>query len=220
MTEPARHRYRFHFSKEDPMRFTSHLDLHHTWERTLRRAGIPVEHTRGYNPRMRISLGLALPLGYTSECELVDIWLEEPRKPKEFITAVQHAAPPGLIIHAAQVIEAKTPALQKQILSATYEAHLPPDRAETDLSKRIRELLSSPELPRQRRGKAYDLRPLIESLKIRKSDGDAGTLIMRLAARPGATGRPDEVLLSLGLDPLAARIHRKALHFEPQGSTT
>jgi radical SAM-linked protein len=214
MTEPERHRYRLSFSKEDPMRFTGHLDLHHSWERTLRRAGIPVEHTRGYNPRMRISLGLALPLGYSSECELIDVWLNEPRKPGDLLTAVQHAAPPGLIIHTAQEIEAKTPTLQKQILSATYEAHLPQDPSPVNLPERIQEILSSPQLPRQRRGKDYDLRPLVESLEIHESEDDGTTLVMRLAARPGATGRPDEVLLALGHDPLAARIHRKALHLE------
>jgi radical SAM-linked protein len=214
MTEPERHRYRFRFSKEDPMRFTSHLDLHHTWERTLRRAGVAVEHTRGYNPRMRISLGLALPLGYTSECELIDIWLEELREPEELLKVIQRAAPPGLTAHTVESVEAREPTLQKQILSATYEAHLPQDSSQADLSERIQEMLSNPELPRQRRGKDYDLRPLIETLEIRKSEDDGTALVMRLAARPGATGRPDEVLLALGLDPLSARIHRVQIHLK------
>ena len=50
MTEPQRHRYRITFAKEDAMRFTGHLYLHHAWERTLRRAGAPLAHTQGYNP--------------------------------------------------------------------------------------------------------------------------------------------------------------------------
>jgi hypothetical protein len=162
------------------MRFTGHLDLHHTWERMLRRAGIAVEHTQGFNPRMRINLGLALPLGYTSECE-----------PNE-------------------------PTLQKQIRSATYEARLPESGAKSDLAERIEALLNSAELPRERRGKAYDLRPLIETLATIKGKVEDMSLVMRMAARPSATGRPDEVLLALGLDPLAARIHRKAIHFESE----
>jgi hypothetical protein len=40
-------------------------------------------------------------------------------------------------------------------------------------------------------------------------------LYMRLAAREGATGRPEEVLESLGLDPTAARIERTALILYP-----
>ncbi len=196
------------------MRFTGHLDLHHTWERTLRRAGILVDHTRGYNPRMRINLGLALPLGYTSECELVDVLLEEQHDNDELLASVQHASPAGLVIHSAQAVDSKEPTLQKQIQSATYEARLSETADTSDLAERIEALLNSAELPRERRGKDYNLRPLIETLKSRKEEGEDMTLVMRLAARPGATGRPDEVLLALDLDPLAARIHRKVLHLE------
>lgn len=214
MTDPQRHRYRLRFGKGDPMRFTGHLDLHHTWERTLRRAGVPVEHTQGYNPRMRLNLGLALPLGFTSDCELIDIWLEEPRKPAQLLDALQRAAPPGLSIHDAQEIESGEPTLQVLILSASYGARIPDVSSQDDIPERVRDLLSKPELLRTRRGKSYDLRPLIESLEISEADDDDVTLVMRLAARPGATGRPEEVLLALDLDPLAARIHRKALHFD------
>lgn len=198
------------------MQFTGHLDLHHTWERTLRRAGIAVEHTRGFNPRMRISLGLALPLGYTSECELIDILLEEERDTDELLKAVQRAAPAGLVIHFALAVDSKEPTLQKQIQSATYEARLLEAGDMPDLAERIEVLLNSAELPRERRGKAYDLRPLIETLESHTDEGADMTLVMRLVARPGATGRPDEVLLSLGLDPHAARIHRKNLHLESE----
>jgi radical SAM-linked protein len=196
------------------MRFTGHLDLHHTWERMLRRAGIAVEHTRGYNPRMRISLGLALPLGYTSECELIDVLLEEQFDTDELLKAVQRDAPAGLVIHSAQAIDSQEPTLQKQIHSATYEARIPETEGNSNLGQGITALLNSAELPRERRGKAYDLRPLIETLESSMDDDEGISLVMRLAARPGATGRPDEVLLALGLDPLAARIHRKVMHFE------
>jgi radical SAM-linked protein len=207
-------RFRFRFSKGDPMRFTGHLDLHHTWERTLRRAGVPIEHSQGYNPRMRINLGLALPLGFTSECELIDVWLEESYAPGELLKAVQSASPPGLSIIDAQAIDAREPTLQQQIIAATYEVYLPDSTSLPDLADRIQILLDTSELPRQRRGKSYDLRPLIEILEIHEADGDAATLSMRLSTRPGATGRPDEVLLALNLDPHTAHIHRKSLSFE------
>jgi len=214
MTDIQKHRYRFEFSKDGPMRFTGHLDLHHTWERTLRRAGVPVEHTQGYNPRMRINLGLALPLGFTSDCELIDIWLEEPLKPARLLESIQRACPPGLTIHEAHAIDPGEPALQKQILSASYEVHLPDIPSGDDIPERVRDLLGKAEVMRTRRDKPYDLRPLIESLEIHKADGDGLTLRMRLAARPGATGRPEEVLLALGIDPMQAQFQRKVLHFE------
>ena len=77
------------------------------------------------------------------------------------------------------------------------------------LEERIEALMGADSLPRERRGKMYDLRPLVERLWI-----EPGNAIgMQLVARPGAMGRPDEVLLALGLDPHNARIHRTDLVF-------
>ena len=59
-------RIRVTFAKTEPMRFTSHLDLFRAWERTFRRAGLPILFSQGYNPRPRMQLAAALPLGFTS----------------------------------------------------------------------------------------------------------------------------------------------------------
>jgi radical SAM-linked protein len=64
------------FSKTGAMRFTGHLDLHRAWERTFRRAALPLAYSQGYNPRPKMNLASALPLGFTSECEVIDVRLE------------------------------------------------------------------------------------------------------------------------------------------------
>jgi len=66
-------RIRVKFAKTEPMRFTSHLDLYRAWERLLRRADVPLVFSQGYNPRPRIQLAAPLPLGITSNCEIIDI---------------------------------------------------------------------------------------------------------------------------------------------------
>jgi hypothetical protein len=73
------------------------------------------------------------------------------------------------------------------------------------------QLLNTETLPRERRGKAYDLRPLVEDLQVRQGENNRPVLYMRLAAREGATGRPEEVLSALDLDPSAFRVVRTAL---------
>ena len=60
---------------------------------------------------------------------------------------------------------------------------------------------------RGKRRKPYDLRPLIEELRLVETV-DSPTLHMRLSLQEGKTGRPDEVLYALGLDPADTRIHR------------
>ena len=74
--------------------------------------------------------------------------------------------------------------------------------------------MMSETLPRERRGKAYDLRPLIEMLSIVTQVDGKIWLRMTLAAREGATGRPEEVLHILEIEPEYARVERTRLIFQ------
>jgi radical SAM-linked protein len=206
MTDQERTRYRVSFHKTEAMRFTGHLDLYRALERTIRRAGLPLAYRGGFSPHPRLQLAAALPLGLTSVSELADLWLEQPIGASEVLAELRAAAPPGLQFVAVQVIDAAEPALQEQVIGATFSAALAPSTS-ADVENRVASLLSSPSLIRQRRGKSYDLRPLIDTL----ATSAPGTLVMRLSAREGATGRPDEVLEALGIDPLSARIERTSL---------
>ena len=78
-----------------------------------------------------------------------------------------------------------------------------------DLAQRVEELLAAESCPRERRGRRYDLRPLIQSLSVEGGQ----ELRMVLQAGDGGTGRPDEVLGALGLDAKAAAIHRREIQF-------
>jgi len=187
------------------MRYTSHLDLHRTWERTLRRARLPLAYSQGFNKRPKINLGAALPLGFTSDCEIVEFWLDGTSPQNEIEAHLREAAPPGIKIHEIEEIDSQTPKIPNLVDSAQYDISLL--EPVTDLERRVSDVLDAETLPRERRGKTYDLRPLVEEIQIPKADH----LALQLAARSGATGRPEEVLLALGIDPVAARVHRTAL---------
>jgi radical SAM-linked protein len=208
-------RLRLTFAKTEAMRFTGHLDLHHTWERTFRRAGLPLAYSQGFNPHPRLNLASALPLGFTSECEVIDVWLEEEMAPESVRAALEPALPPGLRLLDLQAVEAHRPALQSELLASEYTVTL----LETvpDLEARCQSLMQLPSLPRVRRGKDYDLRPLILVLAPLPDDPQGRQrLFLRLAAREGATGRPEEVLDVLGIQSEEARVHRTRLIFEGQ----
>jgi radical SAM-linked protein len=206
-------RIRITFSKTSAMRYTAHLDLFKTWERTFRRAGLPLTYRQGFNPRPRMQLACALPLGFTSECELLDAWLNMDEQ-LDIRADLEHALPPGLVVHTVVLVDLNDPPLQTQVRSARYLVtllepcmHLP---------DRVAGLLAAESLPRQRRGKRYDLRPLIEYLHILPQNKDARPVMeMQLAAQENRTGRPDEVLEALGMHPLAARVHRSQLLLDP-----
>jgi len=206
-------RIRIFFSKTAAMQFTGHLDLHRTWERTFRRARLPLAYSQGFNPHPRLNLAAALPLGFTSEGEILDAWLSEDLPVDEITARLEPALPPGLQLNRIEVIEGKVPTLQTQVQSSEYEVTLVD--ACPDLAARLQTLLAAPSLQRERRGKPYDLRPLVEALEILPEDdrGQARFLV-RLAARESATGRPEEVLEVLDIRPEQARVHRKRLLFQ------
>ena len=213
------HRYRFHYCKGEAIRYIGNLDLHHVWERSLRRAGLPIAFSQGFHPQPHMQLACALPLGFTSQCEVMDIWLTEEYPPEELERDLNRAVPPGLEITAVEEVDLKSPALQTQVRSSLYRATLLDPVGIDEIAARVETLLNSASVLRERRGKTYDLRPLIEELTIEDSADQPGQihLQMQLSAREGATGRPEEVLESLGGDPLAARVLRVALLFAEPG---
>jgi radical SAM-linked protein len=204
-------RLRIIFSKTEAMRYTGHLDLHRTWERTVRRARLPLSYSQGFNPRPKINLAAALPLGYTSSFEIVEIWLEKELPLDEIEASLATAAPPGIEIQTVAVVETKGPKLPNLVTSAEYTVILLDPIP--DLDERVEQLLESERLIRERRGKTYDLRPLVESAQIPDpTSSSEQQLCLRLAARTGATGRPDEVLDAMGIEPHRTRIERTSLH--------
>lgn len=203
-------RIRIYFAKTPAMRFTGHLDLYRTWERTFRRANLPLAYTQGFNPHPRIALASALPLGFTSDSEIADVWLDPDLPIEEVEPALARALPPGVQVSRLVAADLRAPALQTQVEAAEYEATLLDPLP--DLEGQVEALLAAETLPRRRRDKPYDLRPLVLELKLLPPDEDGHQrLFMRLSARENATGRPEEVIAALGGDPTAGRVHRTKL---------
>jgi len=201
-------RIRLSYTKGPSLRFTGHLDLQRLWERLLRRSGLPIRYSQGYNPRARLNLASALPLGVISEAEMLDFWMDEPLPTETVRQHLAENAPPGLNILKVTSISLKEKALQEQMSASEYRVSFFDPQPEDALTEKVAALLAAEQLPRVRRKKSYDLRPLILDLQVTRSDTGEIELWMRLNAEPGATGRPDEVLEELGFantDYLACR---------------
>ncbi len=209
-------RVRVAYRRGAALRYVSHLDMQTVWERTLRRAGVALAYSKGFNPRPRLHLASALPLGFTSQHELTDFWLSlPPGSPPPDMGALtrllETSSPPGLEIETVALADLSLPALQTQVQAAEYLA-VPMDAMEADgLSNAVQSLLAAESLMRERRGKPYDLRKLVEALEVRPASDGSPALFMRLTAREGATGRPEEVLDALKLDATVFRVERLKL---------
>jgi len=203
-------RYRIIFSKTDQMRFTGHLDLILTWERTFRRADLPLAYSEGFSPRPVLNMAAPLPLGFTSTGEIGDFWLSETISSDRLFKQLSGAVPPGILLGKILEIEdIYGPKLPSLVQAATYEAELSGNPPE--LTRKIAGLLQSKALPRTRKEKEYDLRPLIKELSLIDSVSSNQQLQMTLSILPGATGRPDEVLAALDISPTLARICRTGI---------
>ena len=208
-------RARITFSKSGPLRYVGHLDLQTLWERAARRAGLPLAYSQSFHPQAKIYFASALPLGFSSRAEVLDMRLQTDVELSDLPRRLNEALPEGITILDIQSVDEAEPALQTQVSAAEYEVSLINRVDRSELQSGIERLLGASSLLRERRGKAYDLRPLIEELNlITDTKSESGPKIfMRLSAREAATGRPEEVLSELGVAANDAHIERSRLIF-------
>lgn len=207
-------RVRITFTKQGALRYIGHLDLHRLWERAMRRADLPLAYSQGFHPQPKISLAAALPLGFSSRGEVLDVRLNEEVSVEDISSRLKDNLPPDIKVREIKSVDERLPALQTQVLSAAYDVRLTEPIDGSELKRKVESVMMTESIIRERRGKSYDLRPLIEMMSvITQADGTAW-LKMTLAAREGATGRPEEVLAALGIEPETARVERTRLIFK------
>ena len=202
-------RVRITFSKTGALRYIGHLDLNTIWERAARRAGLPLAYTQGFHPQPKMTFASALPLGFSSRCEVMDMRLSKDVDLTSLPVQLQKVMPSGIGIINVISVDEHEPPLQTQIVSAEYEVTLTEAVDGPSLKRKMDDVIASSSLPRERRGKSYDLRPLIEKLELTSEN----KILMQLAAREAATGRPEEVLDALGICIEDAQVERTNLIF-------
>ncbi|HSG44738.1 MAG TPA: TIGR03936 family radical SAM-associated protein [Anaerolineales bacterium] len=199
------------FSKQGSLRYTGHLDLHKLWERAARRAELPLAYSQGFHPQPRMNIAAALPLGFSSRCEVLDMRLEKDIPLDGLAEKLNDTMPEGIrVLQIVQEMNERAPALQTQVVSAEYEITLKEAGFGFDLKRKMDSVMATESIIRTRRKKEYDLRPLVEKLE-RVSDNK---IFMKLTAKEGATGRPEEVLDELGIAFEETRIERTRLNFQ------
>ena len=75
MEEVSAMKYRVKFSKNGPVRFVGHLDMMRYFQKAIRRAGLPIKYSEGFNPHQIMSFAAPLGVGVTSDGEYMDIEL-------------------------------------------------------------------------------------------------------------------------------------------------
>jgi radical SAM-linked protein len=199
------------FGKSGALKYTSNLDVAKIWERVLRRAELPLLYSQGFNTRPRIQLASALPLGISSECELLDISLKQVIELDGIREHLLAVSPPGLDIYHIESINPRHPALQTLVHSSQYRVHFEQPLDPAEITPRIQDLLARTSIikttERKGRKSVSDLRPLIYNVEI-DANGD---LILLVAVGERGNVRPEDVLKEIGLLESSYTVHRQKL---------
>lgn len=200
-------RVRIHYSKGEELQYIGNLDLHRIWERTFRRGQIRLAYSQGFHPQPRMHQACPLPLGFTSQVELLDFWCDSEESLAELQEKLVMTVQPGIDIIELANVPLKSPPLQTIVKSVGYKVYLDQSHDLDVINEKIEKLNKSNQCMRERRGKPYDLRSLLISLTLDSSTKPA-LITMQLSALPGATGRPEEVLDELGISPFSVDVVR------------
>lgn len=192
-------RLRVQFTKEGQARFLSHSEYSRTLMISARRAGLPLEYGGARDSRIKVSLSPPLPIGITSECELVDFSLVSYVPAAEAQDLLSKALPEGIRAVKCRLMGHDAKPVGKVIDTAVFTAAFPPlpgsEGALTDAVERFRGMDSLPyERVQPRRTRIVDIRKGVHALELSEDAGGSSSLEMTVDDGIAGTIKPWEVI--------------------------
>lgn len=207
------------FEKAPRLRHIGHLDLMRAMQRALRRSGLPLRYSQGFNPHILLTFAAPLSVGMPGKREIMEVPIEGEMTGEAFREKLSKALPPDLPVLSVRPVEDRHPAPMALLTAAIYEAEL--EETPPDFSRILADFLAQKEIPAIRKTKTgmkpCDIRPMIYGLSLHDR-----TLTMALALCEKATCKPDLLLSSLfefaGTERPRALITRTQLLGEKDGA--
>ena len=186
------------FEKKGNAVWISHLDLMRVFQRAFKRAGLPLKHTQGFNPRPSVSIALPLSVGVESSCELLDFDLDGEAVAFENIRDRLNAA----LVEGVRVLDVyeggrkiRDLSLLRCTVTLEYDNGVSADTAE-----RIRTLFATDSVivPKKTKSGIQDqnIIPMIRSLTV-KETGDRSIDIDALICCQNPTLNPVQIPLAI-----------------------
>ena len=175
------------FRKENQASYISHLDLMRTFQRVFPRSGLEIKHSQGYHPHPILSIVLPLPVGQSSDCELLDFEVTQDTDGSGMVERMNEGMPCGLT--ALECYEVTRPVKELAFLVADlqldYDNGVPSNALE-----RLQELFTRQELVIQKRTKRkemadVDIAPMIRKIAWEEKDKMICGTVTVQAQNPG-----------------------------------
>ena len=172
------------FEKTGNAIWISHLDLMRVFQRSFKRAGLPLTHSRGFNPRPSVSIALPLSVGVESACELLDFDLDGCEVSCEEMRDRLN----GTLVSGVKVLEVYEEARKLKHLAyldcvvvLEYDNGAPDADAVADLFRR--ETLFVEKKSKSNGVQDQDILPMIRSLQVEKTDDQTLTISARVCCQ-------------------------------------
>ena len=174
------------FEKKGNAIWISHLDLMRLFQRAFKRAGLPLTHTQGFNPRPSVSIALPLSVGVESCCELLDFDLDGDKVANRIVRGkLNDYLLPGIrvlkVYDNGQKI--RNLALLDTIVTMEYDAGVPAGAV-----SRLTEFFAQEEILVEKKTKSNGIQdqnivPMIKSLEVAQADSNTVLLKARVCCQ-------------------------------------
>lgn len=196
-------RLRVRYAKRGRLAYLGHLEVIHTIDRAIRRAGLPFAVTQGYSPHMRIGFSSALPVGTSSTCEWFDLFLTELAGADEALRRLVAATPADLAPDRAGYVAIRRPALTAEITRIDYRIALDPAPGSAFSADIVKEALDDVGAAgdiayvRGKKAKSLSIDRTLLAADVRAGEGSALICDLATHADNGGSLRPEILIAAL-----------------------
>lgn len=184
------------FEKGERLRHIGHLDIQRSTQRALRRSGLPVAYSKGFNPHILITFASALSTGAVGKNEIMDVTLDGEISPEAFLSAMNAAMPPDMQLHSARVLDEHHPALMAMVQAAKYDLKLLDEEVAARCIAALPAFLQQESIMAMRKTKSgvkeCDIRPLLLELH-----GEGNHLYATMTLTEHTSCKPDMLVKAL-----------------------
>jgi radical SAM-linked protein len=195
---------RLRFARRGPVRFLSHLEMVSVFLRAIRRARIPVSYSQGFSPSPRVAFSCALPVGFETEGDYLDMLLRESVSAPDVQRRLNQALPAGFEALNSAEVPVQAPALMSAVVAERYLATLVGvEKAVIEAASGAAQSFGSREAlwveKTNKKGKVRqeNILPSIRELAVRRADEAGLSLELLLVQQEGVKAGAREVLAAI-----------------------
>jgi radical SAM-linked protein len=220
---------RLKFTKGNEVKYISHLDLMRVFQRAIRRTGVPIAYSSGFNPHQELSFGAPLSLGVTSEAEYVDIKLAKAMDVEEIKNRMNSSLPEGIRILGGIKLPENPKSAMSVVTNARYKIRMNIENVTAEaMSKSIEDFLAQEHIKvmkeQPKKGfelKEIDIRPMIVGMRLFQFEEASCVIDCLLLSGSRGNLKPELLMMAFkdftGYNIFGIRIHREEVYAEKNG---